>query len=113
MAIDEKEVLTGADALIKLRELLKQFPIAFMVTVLDGDVSARPLGVVGDHTFDGTLRFITDKRSRKVQAIESGGSTTLLFQNDKSGSYLQLTGRAAVVEDRARLEALYTTIQRA
>ncbi len=112
MAIDEKEFLTGTDALAKLGELLKEFPIAFMVTVSNGDVSARPIGIVGDHAFDGTLWFITDKRSRKVQAIESGASTTLLFQNDKAGSYLQLTGRAAVVDDRAKLEELYTTLQR-
>jgi len=112
MAIDEKEVLTGTDALIKLRELLKGFPIAFMVTVSNDDVSARPLGIVGDHAFDGTLWFITDRRSRKVKAIESGADTTLLFQNDRVGNYLQLTGRAVVVEDRAKLEELYTTLQR-
>ena len=34
------------------------------------------------------------------------------FQNDKNGDYLQLTGHASVVEDRARLEQLYTTLQR-
>jgi general stress protein 26 len=113
MAIDEKDLLRGEAALTKLRELLKDFPIAFMVTVTDGEVTARPIGVVGDHAaFDGTLWFITDKRSRKVQAIESGATTTLLFQNDKAGAYLQLTGRASVVEDAERLKQLYTTLQR-
>ena len=113
MALDEKEVLQGDAALAKLRELLKDFPIAFMVTVIDGHVTARPIGVVGDHAaFDGTLWFITDKRSRKVRAIESGATTTLLFQNDKEGNYLQLVGQARVVEDRAKLEELYTTLQR-
>ena len=113
MALDEKEQLTGEDALAKLRDMLKDFPIAFMVTVDDGEVTARPIGVVGDHAaFDGTLWFITDKRSRKVGAIEAGATTTLLFQNDKEGNYLQLSGRASVVEDRARLEELYTTLQR-
>jgi general stress protein 26 len=113
MAIDQKELLTGDDALAKLRELLKDFPIAFMVTVSGGEVTARPIGVVGDHAaFDGTLWFITDKRSRKVKAIEAGATTTLMFQNDKEGNYLHLTGRAAVVEDRPRLEQLYTTLQR-
>ena len=113
MAIDEKQTLSGDDALAKLREMLKDFPIAFMVTVNGGDVTARPIGVVGDHAgFDGTLWFITDKRSRKVRAIEDGATTTLLFQNDQEGNYLQLTGRASVVEDRARLEELYTTLQR-
>ena len=113
MAIDQKEALSGEEALVKIRELLKGFPIAFMVTAMDGTPTARPIGVVGDHSaFDGSLWFITDKRSRKVRAIESGATTSLLFQNDKEGAYLHLTGRASVVEDRERLEQLYTTLQR-
>ena len=113
MAIDHKEVLTGAAAVEKIRELLEGFPIAFMVTVIDGAITARPIGVVGDHAaFDGSLWFITDKRSRKVAAIESGSTTVLMFQNDKEGAYLHLSGRASVVEDRQKLEELYTTLQR-
>ena len=110
MAIDKKEVLTGTEALIKLRELLKEFPIAFMVTVSNGDVSARPIGIVGDDDFEGTLWFITDKRSRKVKAIESGATTTLLFQNDKVGNYLQLTGRGhGCGRSREACRALHNT----
>jgi general stress protein 26 len=113
MALDDKELLTGGAALEKVRTLLAEFPIAFMVTVSNGEVTARPIGVVGDdEEFHGSLWFITDKRSRKVSAIDSGATTTLLFQNDKKGDYLQLTGRASVVEDRSRLERLYTTLQR-
>lgn len=113
MAIDEKAVLTGDQALAKVRELLQDFPIAFMVTIAGATPTARPIGVVGDPAhFDGTLWFITDKRSRKVAAIASGATTMLLFQNDKNGSYLHLTGRASVVDDRAKLEELYTTLQR-
>lgn len=113
MAIDKKEVLTGDDARNKLRQLLAEFPIAFMVTVHGSDVTGRPIGVVGDHAaFDGTLWFITDRRSRKVRDIEQGCTTALLFQDDKRGAYLQLHGRAAVVEDRDRLEELYTPVQR-
>ena len=113
MAIDEKEMLTGEDALAKIRGLLKDFPIAFMVTAHDSEVVARPIGVVGDHAaFDGSLWFITDRRSRKVQAIQSGATTALLFQNDREGAYLQLTGRAEVVEDAQRLKELYTPVQR-
>src|SRR6185295_18095154 len=89
MAIDEKDILHGQDARDKVCELLQLFPIAFMVTIADGNLTARPIGIVGDQTrFDGTLWFITDKRSRKVAAIESGALTTLLFQNDKEGAYL-------------------------
>lgn len=114
MAIDPKESLTGAAALEKLRELLAGFPIATMVTVeQNGAVTARPIGVVGDHAaFDGRLWFITDRRSRKVRAINAGAATFLIFEDHDKGAYLHLTGRAHVVEDRARLETLYTPVQR-
>ena len=114
MAVDPKESLTGADALEKLRQLLADFPIATMVTVQrSGTITARPIGVVGDHAaFDGQLWFITDRRSRKVQAINGGAATFLIFEDHDKGAYLHLTGQAHVVEDRARLEKLYTPVQR-
>jgi len=113
MAIDEKETLTGDEALNKIRGLLKDLPIAFMITVQGDEVLARPIGVVGDHAaFDGSLWFITDRRSRKVRAIERHAETALLFQNDRAGTYLHLTGHATVVEDPERLRTLYTPVQR-
>ena len=76
-------------------------------------ITARPIGVVGDHAaFDGCLWFITDRRSRKVQAIKSGATTFLIFEDHGKGAYLHLTGRASVIEDRRRLEELYTPVQR-
>ncbi len=113
MALDHKEQLIENEALEKVRELLTSFQIAMMVTASDEAVSARPLGVVGGaDPFDGTLWFITDNRSGKVRAIESGAQTSLIFQNEKDGAFLHLTGRASVVVDRARLAELYTPVQR-
>ena len=114
MAIDEKTVLRGDAAMAKLRELLAEFPIAFMVTVHAGEVTARPIGVVGDHaSFDGSLWFLTDRRSRKVGLINAGCDTSLLFQDDKRGAYLSMTGVATVVDDSATVKKLYTSVQRA
>lgn len=113
MAIDRKEHLTGDEAGEKVRELLAEFPIAFMLTIDGDEITARPIGIVGDHAaFDGTLWFITDRRSRKVQAIKRGCSVRLLFQNDSRGAYLHLQGRAVVVENQAQLTDLYTPVQR-
>jgi general stress protein 26 len=113
MALDHKEQLTGDEALVKVRELLRRFQIAMMLTVSGEAVSARPLGVVGDTAgFDGTLWFITDERSGKVRAIESGAQTSLIFQNEQEGAFLHLTGRASIVDDRAKLKELYTPVQR-
>ena len=113
MAIDDKEVLAGAEARTKVCELLQGFSVAFMVTVEGGSAAARPLGIVGDTTtFSGALWFITDTRSRKVRAITAGAPTSLIFENHERGTYLYLTGHATVVHDRARLEQLYTPVQR-
>ena len=113
MAIDQKEQLTGEAALTKLRELLAHFPIAFMVTISDGHAHARPLGVCGKPgEFEGTLWFITDRRSHKVVEISGGAATTLIFQNDERGTYAHMRGRAAVVADHQKLAEMYTADQR-
>src|SRR5829696_449602 len=113
MAIDEKEQLNGESALAKLRQLLEYFPVAFMVTTADGRVRARPIGVVGDREkFDGTLWFITDRRSHKVAEVAAGADATLIFQNDEKGAYAHMRGRATIVEDRELLATLYTPAQR-
>jgi general stress protein 26 len=113
MALDEKEQLSGDAALTKLRELLAHFPIAFMVTLTEGHARARPLGVVSNsEEFNGTLWFITDRRSHKVAEIHEGAETTLIFQNDERGTYAHMRGHATVVEDRQKLAELYTTDQR-
>jgi len=113
MAIDQKDELSGDAALTKLRELLEHFPIAFMVTLSNGHACARPLGVCGKpEEFDGTLWFITDRRSHKVEEISDGEETSLIFQNDERGTYAHMRGRASVVEDREQLAALYTPDQR-
>lgn len=113
MAIDEKEQLTGDAALTKLRTLLAHFPVGFMITVSDKRATARPLGVCGKpEDFTGTLWFITDRRSHKVEEIADGAETSLTFQNDERGTYAHMRGRAAVVNDRQQLAALYTTDQR-
>ena len=113
MAMDDKEILTGEPAYTKIRELLAHFPIAFMVTVTPDGENARPIGVVGDHAgFDGSLWFITDRRSRKVAELAARADTALIFQNDARGTYLHMRGSAVVVENRQRLAELYTPVQR-
>jgi len=113
MALDPKERLSGDAALEKLRALLEDLPIAFMVTAGGEQTQARPVGVVGrDEPFNGSLWFITDQRSHKVAQIRSGARTSLVFQNDAKGMYAHMRGEATVVDDRPRLAALYTTDQR-
>jgi general stress protein 26 len=105
------EHLAGNSAIAKARELLTSFRTAmFVTTTLDGaELHMRPLAILGDSSvFGGTLWFFTDDRSRKVREIEREPRVSLVFQNDQDSRYLQLTGTAAVVPDRAKMRELYT-----
>jgi len=107
--------LTGADAIAKLRELLPAFRSAMLVTqALDeSDPHARPMGLVGEPAaFDGTLWLFSDDRSRKIAEIARQPRASLILQSDRDSSYLHVLGRAAAVDDRARMRELYTPLLR-
>ena len=48
---------------------------------------------------DWTVRFMTDRRSRKAQEIGRTGRLTLAYQCDADNSYVALVGRARIVDD--------------
>lgn len=108
---NQTQHLSGEDALQKVRELLKHFKSTMMITMDGGALNTRPMGLHGDaDDFQGELWFITDRTSRKVDEIERDSPVTLVFQDDGKSAYMQLDGRAMVVEDRAKLKELYTPV---
>jgi general stress protein 26 len=48
-----------------------------------------------------TVRFPTDRRSRKSAEIEQTGRLTLAYQDEAGKAYVSLIGRAAICEDVA------------
>jgi general stress protein 26 len=112
--IDQKEQLTGDEALNKIRELLKHFRSAMLTTVTpDGTISTRPMGVQGEaDQFEGTLWFFTDDRSPKAQLVKSGAHTSVVMQSDNENAYLHLTGRASVIRDLPKMKELYSPLLR-
>lgn len=111
---NDKLNLTGDEALIKVRELLKHFRSAMMVTRHDnGELHARPMGVLGDAAkFEGALWFFTDDSSKKTKELAKDTSASLMFQSDGDSAYLHLIGSATTVTDRAKMEELYTPLIR-
>jgi len=102
--------LTGESATAKVRELLSRFRAGMFVTrASDGGIHVRPLGLQDDGSaFDGTLWFFVDDRSRKVRDLADNAQASVMCQSDESGCYLHLRGRATVVRDRAKMQALYS-----
>jgi general stress protein 26 len=106
--------LTGDDAMAKVRELLKHFRSALMVTRFNSDeLHARPMGLLGDAAkFEGSLWFFSDESSTKTKELINDTSVSLMFQSDSNSAYMHLVVRAATVTDRAKMEELYTPLIR-
>lgn len=107
------EHLLGDDALKRVRELLAHFRSAMFINIVDGRVSARPMGLLGKtDAFEGSLWFFADDRSGKVAEINKGAHTVLTFQNDGQSAFLQLNGTARVWPNRTKMQELFTPLIR-
>jgi len=107
--------LEGNHAVRKARELLPSFQSTMLVTRAEaGDgLHMRPMGLMGDlSVFGGTLWFFTDDRSRKVREIRRNPAVSLVFQDDEHSRYMQLSGTATTVSDRAKMRELFSPIVR-
>jgi general stress protein 26 len=103
--------LSGDEALEKVRQLLKHFRNAMMITSADGRPHSRPMGLQGKaDEFEGQLWFFTDRTSRTVEEIETESAVSLTFQNDGASAYMHLFGRAMIVDDRSKMKERFTPL---
>ena len=92
----------------KVRGLVKDSRIAMLTTVgADGRLVSRPMGVQ-EVEFDGDLWFFVDESSAKVGEIAADAQVNVSFSS--GGSWLSVSGTAAVVRDRERIHELWNPI---
>ncbi len=90
----------------KVRDLLKGFSTAMLITHDDGrPLHARPMAIA-DITESCDLWFITNDESAKVQEIDRDTRVHVVCQKDHS-AYLSIAGKASLVHDRGRIEAVW------
>src|SRR6187549_3677109 len=90
----------------RLRELLKGFSTAMLVTHTgEKTLHARPMAVA-DVTDDLDLWFVSGEDTGKVQEIAHDTHAHVVCQKDHS-AYLSLSGRATLVHDRRRVAELW------
>jgi len=89
------------------REVIARVPMCFAITVdPNGEANARIVqpSALSD---EWSVRFMTDRRSRKVEEIERSGRMTLAYQDDPGGAYVTLIGQAKIIGDVAVKEAVW------
>jgi general stress protein 26 len=80
-----------------------------MMTTLDGDGStlrSRPMWTQGDQ-FDGSLWFFAPDDGALTRELERNPTVGLSYAAPDKDLYVSVSGRAQVVDDRARAEELW------
>ncbi len=89
-------------------ELMKKIGFAMLVT-RDGDrLRARPMSAHLERG-ENAIYFLTDARRHKDEEIARNPSVNLSFADAGSQKYVSLTGMAAISNDRARINDLFST----
>ena len=109
------EQLTDAHKREKLAALIADLKTCMMVTVDAGDLRARPMATAElEKTWDGNeLWFATDRDSGKVHDIQSDARVCLAYAKPGSNSWVSVTGTASIIDDRARIKALWSPMWKA
>ncbi len=104
---------THSDDVARLGELLEDIDFC-MLTTIDGEgqLHARPMSTQ-QMTFDGTLHFLTDRESHKVEDIERDPQVLVSYADPKEQTYVSVHGRARLARDEQLLEELWSPAFRA
>ena len=96
----------------RLVELLKKVRIAmFASRGPDGRFHSRPMAT-SDVAFDGSVYFITDENSGKVDDLARDPETIVTYSDEGKQIYLSLRGRADVITDKDVIKQHWTASAR-
>ena len=92
----------------KIAALIQDIRFAmFTHTTAEGHLHAAPM-TTQNTPFDGTLWFIGDNTTELCQDIAARPQVNLAYSQPEKGVYVSITGTAALVQDQARLDELWS-----
>ena len=92
----------------KIRELIEGVEYVMLTThAADGSLHSRPMAAQNTE-FDGTLWFFTKASSHKVEEVESDRHVNVAYAMADDNTWVSLSGTAALVRDRAKMEELWS-----
>jgi len=100
--------LTATDAVEKIREIAKDANICMFVTDLSSlPLAGRPMATQ-EVDEQGNIWFMSDRSSDKNRHIEDDDQVQLFYSHTNNYEYLSIFGRAEIVDDRSKIEKLWT-----
>ena len=92
--------------LTELGELIEDMSVATLTTFdgAEGMLMSRPISPL-EMCEQGAIWFLADSSSNKVKHLQV---MNLDFSNESDSTYVSISGHGEVVDDRARIESLWT-----
>lgn len=92
----------------KVRDMVEDIRIAMMTTIDDqGNLVSRPMAAL-QFDEDGNVWFFTNRKSPKVEQIEHvEQQVNVAFASVSDADYVSISGVAAEVNDRAKINELW------
>ena len=92
------------DTIKKIGELIKDIRTCMFVTQDNNRMFiARPMSTQ-DTVFDGSVWFMTDKRSNKCKQIEANPTVGLEYSDGNGVTFVSLSGKGEFVHDKAKIK---------
>lgn len=99
--------------LAKIHSLLKDIRIAMLTTQHEGgELYSRPMATQ-EAEFDGTLYFLTSKKSGKISDLLNFPKVNLAYSHPGKNSFVSISGRAQLLNDREKIDELWNPINAA
>lgn len=108
-----KQNLSGQEAIEKLKELIKSESICFFCTnLLQQPITTRPMSTqkVDDH---GNIWFMSSIKSGKNEEIVDNNSVQLFYSNPSNYEFLSIFGTASIYTDREKIYEIWTPFAKA
>ena len=105
--------LSGAEAVEKLRSLVKAENICMFVTNLQHTPpDARPMATQ-EVDNEGNIWFMSRSDSSKNIELKEDARVQLFYNNKSSSEYLSVYGEAEILTDRSKIDQLWSPIAKA
>ncbi len=108
-----KEHLENKEAVQKLQEMVDEIKVCMLATVNeDLSLYSRPMQSIKVDE-EGNIWFFTNEHSGKVEDISKDNTVYLMYSHPGKNSYLHIKGTAAVIDDKAKIEELWSPVIKA
>ncbi|HEY3380758.1 MAG TPA: pyridoxamine 5'-phosphate oxidase family protein [Vicinamibacterales bacterium] len=100
------ETPTREDTIGRFASMINDIPVAMLTTTGMGRLRSRPM-VTQRAAFDGDLWFLTARMADKTGEIRDRQAVHITFVSPADNRYVWASGTAAVVDDPAKVKALW------